>query len=160
MTARTTLGFLYPGHAAEDDYSLMQELLGPTVALSLVHTSVGEDAHRVAALLDLGSPDRLVEGASRLRPFNVDSVVWACTSGSFVFGWEGAQQQPDVISGSLACRPRARRWHSCQLPGPSALPGWPSRQPTLMTLRPISSNFLAHTGLGALFRVEASRVGG
>jgi maleate cis-trans isomerase len=101
MAVRTTVGLLYPGHAAEDDYFLVEEILGPTVALSLVHTSVGEDAHRVAALLDLGSPDRLVEGASQLRPLNVDAVVWACTSGSFVFGWDGAQQQADVISGIL-----------------------------------------------------------
>jgi maleate cis-trans isomerase len=101
MVVRTKVGLLYPGHAAEDDYPLMEELLGPTVALSVVHTSVGEDAHRVDALLDLGSTGRLSEGAGQLRRFEVDAAIWACTSGSFVFGWEGAQQQIDVLTGVL-----------------------------------------------------------
>jgi maleate cis-trans isomerase len=101
MVVQTTVGLLYPGHAAEDDYSLMEELLGPTVALAVVHTSVGEDAHRVDALLDLGSIGRLSEGARQLRRFDVDAAIWACTSGSFVFGWEGAQQQAEVLAGVI-----------------------------------------------------------
>jgi maleate cis-trans isomerase len=98
MAVRTTVGLLYPGFAAEDDYPLMEKLLGPDVALPVVHTSVGEDAHRVDALLDLGSPARLSEGAAQLRGFGVDAVVWACTSGSFVFGWEGARDQVAAVS--------------------------------------------------------------
>jgi maleate cis-trans isomerase len=98
VAARTTVGFLYPGYAAEDDYPLMEKLLGPAVALPLVHTSVGEDAHRVDALLDLGGVDRLTEGAENLRRFDVDSVVWACTSASFVFGWEGARDQAEALT--------------------------------------------------------------
>jgi maleate cis-trans isomerase len=98
MAGPTTVGFLYPGHAAEDDYPLMEDLLGPGVALPVVHTSVGEDAHRVEALLDLGSAGRLAEGAEQLRQFDVDAVVWACTSGSFVFGWDGAQEQVDALT--------------------------------------------------------------
>jgi len=101
VTARTTVGVLYPGYAAEDDYPLAEKLLGPDVALPVVHTSVGEDAHRVDALLDLGGADRLAEGAQRLRPLGVDAVVWACTSGSFVFGWEGARQQVDALGRAL-----------------------------------------------------------
>jgi maleate cis-trans isomerase len=101
MAVPTTVGLLYPGHAAEDDYPLMDELLGPTVALRVVHTSVGEDAHRVEALLDLGSSSRLSEGAEQLRSFDVDAVIWACTSGSFVFGWEGARHQVDILTGAL-----------------------------------------------------------
>src|SRR5919109_1836748 len=101
MAARTTVGLLYPGHAAEDDYPLAEKLLGPDVALPVVHTSVGEDAHRVDALLDLGGADRLAEGAEMLRPLGVDAVVWACTSGSFVFGWDGARQQTDQLAERL-----------------------------------------------------------
>ena len=98
MSGRITVGVLYPGYAAEDDYTLTEKLLGPGVALPVVHTSVGEDAHRVDALLDLGSVERLAEGAEQLRKFDVDAVVWACTSGSFVFGWDGAQEQVDVLT--------------------------------------------------------------
>ncbi|MDA8371898.1 MAG: maleate cis-trans isomerase [Nocardiopsaceae bacterium] len=86
-------GFLYPGYSAEDDYPLFEELLGSDVQLHLVHTLMREDAHRVDALLDVGGPDVLAAGAHELRDRDVDAVVWACTSGSFVFGWEGAKEQ-------------------------------------------------------------------
>ena len=101
MPHRTTVGLLYPGYAAEDDYPLLEKTLGPSVALPVVHTSVGEDAHRVDALLDLGSADRLAEGAEALRMLGVDAVIWACTSGSFVFGWAGARQQADGLAQRL-----------------------------------------------------------
>jgi maleate cis-trans isomerase len=89
------LGMLYPGYAAEDDLPWLVDALfedGAVVA-DVVHTSVGEDAHRVDALLDLGRPERLAEGAAILRRNGADVAVWACTSGSFVFGWEGARRQ-------------------------------------------------------------------
>ncbi|WP_130012339.1 maleate cis-trans isomerase [Serinicoccus sediminis] len=93
----STIGILYPGHSAEDDYPWVEGLLreaGYAVRLPVVHTSVGEDAHRVDALLDLGGSARLADGADRLSATSpCDAVVWACTSGSFVFGWEGAHQQ-------------------------------------------------------------------
>lgn len=101
MAVRTTVGFLYPGHAAEGDYPLIEKLLGPEVELPVVHTSVGEDAHRVEALLDLGGADRLADGAARLRQHDVHAVVWACTSGSFVFGWDGAKDQVDALHRAL-----------------------------------------------------------
>ncbi len=41
---------------------------------------------------------RLLEGAKVLRDQAVDAVVWACTSGSFVYGWEGARQQVEAIA--------------------------------------------------------------
>ncbi|WP_109473275.1 maleate cis-trans isomerase [Ornithinimicrobium cavernae] len=89
-----TIGLLYPGHSAEDDYPLLEARLGSGLRLPLVHTTVGEDAHRVDALLDLGGRERLAEGARTLtEEHSPDAVMWACTSGSFVFGWEGAHQQ-------------------------------------------------------------------
>lgn len=87
------LGFLYPGYAAEDDYPRMAGMVGQTVRAEVVHTSVGKDAHEIDALLDLGASERLLEGAALLRTRNVRSIVWACTSGSFVFGLEGARRQ-------------------------------------------------------------------
>lgn len=62
----------------------------------MVHTTVGEDAHRIDALHDIGAPERLDLGAEQLAG-RVDAVVWACTSGSFVRGWGGARQQADAI---------------------------------------------------------------
>jgi len=89
------VGILYPGHSAEDDYPTAQLLLGPGVRLDLVHTEMREDAHRVDALLDIGGDDVLAAGAARLR--GLDSIVWACTSGSFVFGWNGAARQAAAL---------------------------------------------------------------
>ncbi|MBJ6638831.1 aspartate/glutamate racemase family protein [Streptomyces sp. DHE7-1] len=89
----TALGFLYPGHSGEDDYPRIEQLLGSDIRVDLVHTDIGEDAHRVDALREMGSPERLADGMERLRLTGAETVVWACTSGSFVHGWDGAQEQ-------------------------------------------------------------------
>ena len=86
------VGILYPGRSAEDEYPAIERSLGD-VSLPVVHTTMREDAHRVDALLDIGGPDVLAEGARRLRELGVHAAVWACTSGSFVFGWDGAAEQ-------------------------------------------------------------------
>ncbi len=98
MTPAFTVGLLYPGFGAEDDFSTLEARLDGGVRLPLVHTSVGEDAHRVDALLDLGSHFRLADGAAALADHHCDSVMWACTSGSFVFGWDGASQQVNEVA--------------------------------------------------------------
>ncbi|MFH8733033.1 MULTISPECIES: maleate cis-trans isomerase family protein [unclassified Streptomyces] len=89
----TAVGFLYPGHSAEDDYPRIEMLIDSDVRLSVVHTDIGEDAHRVDALIEMGSPQRLAAGVEELRLSGAEAVVWACTSGSFVRGWEGAHEQ-------------------------------------------------------------------
>lgn len=88
----TTIGFIYPDHAAEDDYPRASEYLPTDVQLAVEHI-YGTDLHAVAELRDLGSPERLAAGAKLLAPHNPDAVVWACTSGSFVFGHDGAADQ-------------------------------------------------------------------
>ncbi|MFJ6792132.1 maleate cis-trans isomerase family protein [Streptomyces angustmyceticus] len=93
-----SVGFLYPGYSAEDDYPRLESLLGGTVRLPLVHTDIGEDAHRVDALLEMGSAARLAAGVDDLKERGAEAVVWACTSASFVFGWEGAHEQVRELS--------------------------------------------------------------
>ena len=51
-----TVGLLYPGHSAEDDFPALEERISGAVRLPVVITSVGEDAHRVDALLDILCP--------------------------------------------------------------------------------------------------------
>lgn len=96
----TTLGFLYPGHSAEDDIPALVQSLCPNgeVAAEVVHTSVGEDAHTVDAVRDLGHAERLNAGTATLIERNAAVVIWACTSGSFTYGWEGAQRQAQDLS--------------------------------------------------------------
>lgn len=97
MTA-PTVGILYPGYSAEDDYPRAEELLADGSRLALVHTEMREDAHRVDALLDIGADDVLAAGAKACADGRtLDAVVWACTSGSFVFGWDGAAAQVDAL---------------------------------------------------------------
>jgi maleate cis-trans isomerase len=96
-----TVGLLYPGHSAEDDYPALEARLDGALRLPVVITSVGEDAHRVDALLDLGRAERLASGASELAAARPDAVMWACTSGSFVFGLEGARNQASGVAAAL-----------------------------------------------------------
>jgi maleate cis-trans isomerase len=94
------VGILYPGYAAERDYDTLNERLGEP-AFHVVHTSIGEDAHREDALLDMGASERLLEGAARLREAGVEAAMWACTSGSFVYGWDGARRQAAEVEAFL-----------------------------------------------------------
>ena len=87
------IGILYPGHSAEDDYVELETRLGGEARFVVQHTEMVEDAHRVDALLDWGRAERLADGARALAPHRPSAVVWACTSGSFAFGWDGAHEQ-------------------------------------------------------------------
>jgi maleate cis-trans isomerase len=87
------IGILYPGHSAEDDYLELEARLGDGPQFVVQHTVMAEDAHRVDALLDWGRADRLADGARALAPHRPSAVVWACTSGSFAYGWNGAHEQ-------------------------------------------------------------------
>ena len=104
MNTPVTVGILYPGHAAEDDYPAFEATLKssaaePAVRLPVTITTIGVDEHTVEALTETGSAHRLAEGAQRLLSAHpVDSVMWACTSGSFVYGWEGAHQQARLLA--------------------------------------------------------------
>ncbi|MEC7378257.1 MAG: maleate cis-trans isomerase [Pseudomonadota bacterium] len=95
------LGFLYPGHAAEDDYPLMGTLIEPHAAITLVHTQFAEDAHTVKALSEMGSVRRLAEGAEALVGSGIESVMWTSTSASFVLGLDGIRQQIDTLEKAL-----------------------------------------------------------
>lgn len=91
------LGVLYPSSSAEDDYDRLAERLGAGVRIDLVHTTIGEDAHREDALRDTGDVERLLDPARELAGRDVQAIMWACTSGSFVFGLAGAREQAQAV---------------------------------------------------------------
>jgi maleate cis-trans isomerase len=101
MTRPPVVGLLYPGHAAEDDFPALENALGGAIRLPLAHTSIGRDEHTVEALLDTGSAARLAEGADAIASRSPDAVMWACTSGSFVYGRDGAAAQAAAITDRL-----------------------------------------------------------
>ena len=143
-----TVGILYPGYSAEDEYPAMERLLGD-VSLPVVHTLMREDAHRVDALLDIGGPDVLAEGARELRAARrADAAIWACTSGSFVFGWDGATEQVAGVRGGCG---RARVQHLLRLrqrrSGIWAYAGSRSRPPIRRTWPERFADFLGHAGI-------------
>jgi maleate cis-trans isomerase len=100
MVVNKRVGFLYPDHAAEDDLPWLVDALFPDRATraEVVHTTIGEDAHTVEALTDTGARWRLRDGASILRGRGAHVAMWACTSGSFVFGLGGARRQADELA--------------------------------------------------------------
>jgi len=94
------IGIIYPLHGAEDDYVRMADMLVPPVQVHVVHTEA-VDVHTVEMCLGTGSREHLLAGAEELRNHGVDVCMWACTSGSFVYGLEGAQQQAQQVADSL-----------------------------------------------------------
>jgi len=92
---RPTVGIVYPDHAAEDDYPFAADLLGVDLPVAHIY---GTDLHAVPELLDLGSPAKLAGGAAQLAGEPLDALVWACTSGSFVYGPDGARDQVELLS--------------------------------------------------------------
>src|SRR5699024_10386672 len=95
VTTTPTVGFIYPDHAAEDDYPLAASWLEADFPVAHIY---GTDLHAVPELLDLGSPARLAEGARLLAETDPAAVVWACTSGSFVYGPQGAEEQVSALA--------------------------------------------------------------
>jgi maleate cis-trans isomerase len=87
-----TVAVLYPGHSAEDDFAALERRIGK-VHLPVVHTWEGPTEHGVTALRALGAEDQLVPAAALARRHRPDALVWACTSGSFVYGAAGVHEQ-------------------------------------------------------------------
>lgn len=94
----TTVGLLYPGHAAEDDFPRIEVMLDSDIRVPLFHTDIDEDARRVENLREAGAPDRLSAGVEELRMAGAESLVWACSGGSFAYGWDGAHEQAAALA--------------------------------------------------------------
>lgn len=92
----STVAILYPGHSAEDEFTRLETLI-PESRFPVIHTWEGSTDHDVDALLKLGSRELLAPPAAQARTLAADSVMWACTSGSFVYGWEGCHDQSEWI---------------------------------------------------------------
>lgn len=99
------LAFLYPPCGAEDELYTYGEALDQTLRVSVVgvRSYGGDEEHalrhlrRTADIANLAFSSGIV---ARLRP---SSVVWACTSGSFVGGYEYALRQTEEISRITRC---------------------------------------------------------
>ena len=94
------IGILYPLHSAEDDYPNMAARLKPPVEVAVAHTDA-VDLHTVEDCRRTRDWDHLEPGAAELRTLGVDVCMWACTSGSFVYGLTGAEEQARQLGSYL-----------------------------------------------------------
>ncbi|WP_139416853.1 maleate cis-trans isomerase [Agromyces laixinhei] len=92
------VGLLYPGLGADDDFEYLEHVAPEALRLPLVRTAGGDVAHLVDELIAVGGSENLLDGARRLAVHEPESVMWACTSGSFVYGWRGAHDQANEVS--------------------------------------------------------------
>lgn len=99
MTTETpTVAMLYPGHAAEDDFARSESLLGGAARLPVIITDIDSDDHTVEAMRAVGADVPLLDGARRAAVHSPDALMWSCTSGSFLYGWEGAHTQVQRVA--------------------------------------------------------------
>lgn len=91
-----TLAILYPGYSAEDEFPALEQLI-PDTSFRVIHTWEDSTDHDVEALLTLGSRANLVPSAEKARELSPGAAMWACTSGSFVYGQEGCREQAGWI---------------------------------------------------------------
>jgi len=95
--AKVRVGVLYPSYGAEDDFARLARLVTPPTETVVVHTG-GTDRHEPHIGREIGGSKYLLPGARKLALHNVDVCTWACTSGSFTFGLEGARGQVAKIA--------------------------------------------------------------
>lgn len=90
------IGLLAPFAELPGEYvDVLDEASEPVVVWQVVTESI--DSHDIPHLRALGSDEALRSGAQRLKRWRPDFVMWACTSGSFVFGREGAIRQAAML---------------------------------------------------------------
>lgn len=94
------LGIIYPPGGGDQEYYQFAEATGDVVRILLVTTRLwgGDRDHDVDALLKTGNVAQLASAARKLRDLAPDSVMWACTSGSFVGGVAWAEEQVRAIA--------------------------------------------------------------
>ena len=96
--SRFRLGIIYPGGGAEQDYYRFAERFQDVVCyLVFSQKANARHSHSLPALRETAKVKYLERAARRLVPLQPDAVLWACTSGSFVVGRAGAEDQVRAI---------------------------------------------------------------
>ena len=95
------LAFVWPGGGAEQEYYQFAETTGDQVKIFLACSRVGDTGegsdHDIDALLETARIDWITDAAKRIVCMRPDTVFWACTSGSFVVGRHGAEEQVSAL---------------------------------------------------------------
>ena len=95
------LAFVWPGGGAEQEYYQFAEATGDQIKIFLACSRVGGTGegsdHDIEALLETARIDWITDAAKRSVCLRPDTVFWACTSGSFVVGRRGAEEQINAL---------------------------------------------------------------
>lgn len=105
MNECARIGLIVPSGGPEADYYRFERAARTTVKLYFTISRVGGahgNDHDLEALRETGQLAWLVEAAARLRPFDLDAITWACTSGSFMSGMAFAEEQAAAIERAVA----------------------------------------------------------
>ncbi|MBC3190094.1 decarboxylase [Pseudonocardia sp. C8] len=102
-TAPCRIGLLYPTRdCGEDDFVRFAALVDPAIEVAFGYVPWGESvsdvadldpAGKLAAVRELGEPRRLQQAVDELAGFAPEVLSWACSSCSFLCGYEGAIHQ-------------------------------------------------------------------
>jgi maleate cis-trans isomerase len=96
----TRIGMIIPSGGPEADYYSYEEAANGALKFYFTISRVGGDLghdHDPDALRQTAQVEWLAEAAERLRPFRLDGLQWACTSGSFINGRAFAEAQAAAI---------------------------------------------------------------
>lgn len=104
-TATIRLGFLYPPTGAEDELYRASEALDPRARAAVVGVRIagGDDEHAPQHLRATAAIDNLLLSTEVMRRLRPASVMWACTSGSFIDGLAHARRQADAMAAHAGC---------------------------------------------------------
>ena len=101
MSKIMRIAMIVPSGGPEADYYGFEEAADGAVKFYFTISRVGGESghdHDPEALRQTARIDWLLDAAVRLKPFRLDSVQWACTSGSFINGRKFAEQQAAAIT--------------------------------------------------------------
>ncbi|MBC6436919.1 MAG: maleate cis-trans isomerase [Rhodobacteraceae bacterium] len=104
MTDVLNLGLVYPGGGPESDIYSFERVMAGRLRVFLSNSEFGivdGSDHHPDALRMTAEVPRIASAAERLNDCNLDALVWACTSGSFVNGRAFAEDQAAQLSNRL-----------------------------------------------------------
>ena len=100
MDKRLRLGFIYPAGGGDQEYYSFADSVDEELMIVMLSTRLwGNDQdHDIECLLKSGGLEQLASAAAKFETLDVASVMWACTSASFVGGVAWAKDQARVIA--------------------------------------------------------------
>ena len=100
MKDQIRLGMIFPGGGPESDFLAFEQATNDAFRIYTTQSRYGvvngED-HHPDALKMTAEGTWILEAAARLKEAKLNSIAWACTSGSFINGREFAEKQAERI---------------------------------------------------------------